>query len=80
MGHRSRIGVCSFVKGGTGGALPEPYKMTSSGLIVRMFLTKRERVWRCNIIQLNRFGGGSMIVWEAYPWMVAQFEFERNKC
>ncbi|KAJ8377140.1 hypothetical protein SKAU_G00077200 [Synaphobranchus kaupii] len=35
-----RTGICSFVRGGTGGALPEPYKMTSSGLLVCMFLTK----------------------------------------
>ncbi|MBN3298611.1 KDM4A demethylase, partial [Amia calva] len=41
-GHQpsSRTGICSFVRGGTGGVLPEPYKMTSSGLLVCMFLTK----------------------------------------
>ena len=46
----SRTSICSFVRGGTGGALPEPYRtggalpepyeMTSSGLLVCMFLTK----------------------------------------
>lgn len=37
-GHqpRSRIGLCSCVCGETGGALPEPYRMTSSGLIVHI--------------------------------------------
>ena len=33
-------GICSFVQGGTEGALPEPYKMTSSGLLMCMLLTK----------------------------------------
>ena len=36
----SRTGICSFVQGGTEGALPEPYKMTSSGLLVCTFLIK----------------------------------------
>ena len=36
----SRTGVCPFVWGGTGWALPEPYKMTSSKLLACMFLTK----------------------------------------
>ena len=31
----SRTGICSFVRGGTGGALPEPYKMTSSSICQR---------------------------------------------
>ncbi|KAK0153437.1 hypothetical protein N1851_004874 [Merluccius polli] len=121
--HNSRTGICSFVREGTGGALPEPYKMTSSRLLVYLCLTKlsetdscltsssgtcahcpapcssiairertpsvkrtlasyesrftlstcdrRERVWRrrgernaaCNIIQHDRFGGGSVMVW-----------------
>ena len=41
-GHQltSRTSICSFVRGGTGGALPEPYQMTSSRLLVCMFLTK----------------------------------------
>ena len=41
-GHQpsSRTCICSFVWGGTGGALPEPYKMTSSRLLVCRFLTK----------------------------------------
>ena len=41
-GHQpsSRTGICSFVWGGTGGALPEPYKRTSSRVPVCMFLTK----------------------------------------
>ncbi|MCI4385279.1 hypothetical protein PGIGA_G00048600, partial [Pangasianodon gigas] len=30
----SRTGISSFVRGGTGGALPEPYKMTFSRLLV----------------------------------------------
>ena len=33
--------VCSFMRGGTGGALPEPYIMTSSRLLGCMFLTVR---------------------------------------
>ena len=41
----SRVGICSFVQGGTGGALLEPYKMTSSGLLVCMFLTKLSWGW-----------------------------------
>ena len=32
--------ICSCVWGGTGGALLEPYKLTSSGLLVCIFLTK----------------------------------------
>ncbi len=41
-GHQpsSRTSICSFVRGGTGGALPESCKMTPSGLLVCMFLTK----------------------------------------
>ena len=38
-------GVCSFVRGGTGGALPKPNKMTSSRLLVCMFLTKLSWGW-----------------------------------
>ncbi|KAJ8348305.1 hypothetical protein SKAU_G00268940 [Synaphobranchus kaupii] len=40
QGPSGRTGICSFVRGGTGGALPEPYKMISSGLLMCMFLTK----------------------------------------
>ena len=36
----SRTGICFFVRGGRRGALPEPYKMTSSRLLVCMFLAK----------------------------------------
>ena len=36
----SRTVICSLERGGTGGALPEPNKMTSSKLLVCMFLTK----------------------------------------
>lgn len=36
----SRTSICSYVKGETGGALPEHYKMTSSTLLVCMFPTK----------------------------------------
>ena len=41
-GHQtsSRSGICSFVRGGTGEALPEPCKMTSNRLLACMFLTK----------------------------------------
>ena len=35
----SRTGICSFVRG-AGGALPVPYKITPSGLLVCMLLTK----------------------------------------
>ena len=42
-GHQpsSRTGICSFVRGGTWRALPEPYKMTFGGLLVCMFPTVR---------------------------------------
>ena len=42
-GHQpsSRTGICSFVRGGTGGALPEPYKMTS-----RLFNLSGARVFK----------------------------------
>ena len=35
-GHQpsSRTSICFFMRGGTGGALPEPYKMTSSRILV----------------------------------------------
>ena len=36
----SRTGICSFVRGGTEGALTEVFKTTSSRLLVCMFLTK----------------------------------------
>ena len=41
-GHQpsSRTGICSFEPRGTGGALPEPYLMTFSRLLVSMFHTK----------------------------------------
>ncbi|CAB1428941.1 unnamed protein product [Pleuronectes platessa] len=44
-GHQpsSRTGICSFVRVGTGGALPEAYKMTSSRLLVCMFLTNFQK-------------------------------------
>ncbi len=38
---RSVEGMCSFVQGGTGWALPEPYKMISSRPLVWMSLTKQ---------------------------------------
>ncbi|KAK0149974.1 hypothetical protein N1851_009262 [Merluccius polli] len=38
--HNSRTGIYSFVREGTGGALPEPYKMTSSRLLACMCLTQ----------------------------------------
>ncbi len=37
----NRTGICSFVQGGTGWTLPEPYKMTSSRPLVWMSLTKQ---------------------------------------
>ena len=37
---QQRLGICSLEPGGTGGALPEPYKMTSNRQLVCMFLTK----------------------------------------
>ena len=40
-GHQpsSRTSICSFVRGGKGGALPEPHKMTSSRLLVSHKMT-----------------------------------------
>ena len=58
--------LCSFVQKGTGGTLPEPYKITSSRLLVCMF---GKCYAACNFIQHDWFGGGSG---EAYPWRVAQ--------
>ena len=42
QGHQSssRTSIFSFVWGGTGGALPQSYKMTPSRLLVCMFMTK----------------------------------------
>ena len=40
----SRTGIYCFVRGGTGGALPEPYKMTSSGLLVCMMSSQPSTV------------------------------------
>ena len=51
-----------FVPGGTGGALPKPYKITSIGQLVYMSLTKLSYAV-CNIIQLDWFGGWSVMVW-----------------
>lgn len=40
----SKTCICSFVCGGTGGALPESYRMTSSRLLVCMSATASTRV------------------------------------
>ncbi|CAB1424268.1 unnamed protein product [Pleuronectes platessa] len=40
----SRTGICSFVLGETGGALPEPFKMTSSRLLVSSIGTAAKTV------------------------------------
>ena len=37
----SRTVICVFVHGGTGGALPEPYKVTSNRPLMCTFLLKR---------------------------------------
>lgn len=54
--QQNQYSICSFVCGGPGEALLEPYKMTHSRVLVSMFLTKRSEIdsarvaWRPNVL------------------------------
>ena len=81
--HRpSSNSICSFVRGGTWGALPEPCEMTSSSLLVCMFLTKLSetdyneggsRAWRPPV-------GPVLTAQQHAAWFVFASRFTQSIC